>query len=211
MLETHKAKGDRDTWYLTVTASAKTLEFGQPPFLLVCDDHGGHHTQEGGDRTRRSLCWLWTSQTVSSMSSSRQRLNPDTHVDQHHAPRVRVTRFLQQTRFLHHTHELITEVLILDELNYDFTESLTLLDVVSFANYDAFDQDLPDVSWIYLDTNVKGIGQTIRVLRLARTSHGYFHQDLCLLGLYTGPRSHEPYKKILILRMSQSYKKILIL
>ena len=94
------------------------------------------------------------------------RLNPGAHVDQHHTPIVLGARFLQ------HNHTIITKVLMFDELNHDFVKSVPLLDTESFVRYDVFDQDLPDASWIYLDTSVKDIGQAIRRRRLARTRHG---------------------------------------
>ena len=83
-------------------------------------------------------------------------LNQGADVDQRPDPRLRVAQFL---------HTLIVELLMIDELDHYFADSVPLLDVGSFASYDALDQDLPDDSWNYLyllRSYKQGLGRTSR-------------------------------------------------
>ena len=81
--------------------------------------------------------------TVSSIPSSHRRVSTQaiTWINTSHQA------FTIQDFFITN-HVLITEVLILDELNHNFAKSVSLLDAESFVSYDTLDQDLPDVSWI---------------------------------------------------------------
>ena len=81
--------------------------------------------------------------TVSSIPSSHRRVSTQalTWINTSHQA------FTIQDFFITN-HVLITEVLILDELNHNFSKSVSLLDAESFVSYDTLDQDLPDVSWI---------------------------------------------------------------
>ena len=183
-------------WLVKSTISTKASLFHLP--LLVCHDVQVVWEvipdglvlvvdEDLVDGVNRPLGFHVTSRELNVLLGQ-TRLNPGAPDFQHRAPTLYGTRFLQRNHFF------IAEVLMLDDLNHNFAKSVPLLDAGSFASYDALDQDLPDDSWIYLDTNAKGIGQTTPHRRLARTRHGYFPQALCLLRLYGRSRSHELQK-----------------